>query len=120
MTSLIVATVVLAGVSALAFQRLARFVITYRLTDRALSISIFGVAVLRIAYTDIVEVRRVGALESLVPSTATRFGNRIFGEILLIRKSRGLIRKIMVTPDEPTAFARGISERAPEARVDVA
>jgi hypothetical protein len=103
---------VLAAVACGAFQLLGRHLLKYRLTDDSVQVLLFGFApLLSIRYSDIADVRQVSFRETLRPSLSVlRLGNRIVGNILLIQKKTGIVRTILITPDDAGEYAGTIKE----------
>ena len=68
---------------------------------------------MRMPFTDIVEIRKMSFKESLLANefSTLRFGNRIWGDIILIRKSKGLFKNIMITPDNSEMFINDVNQR---------
>ncbi len=90
----------------------------YRLTDSSIEIVLFRqIPVRRISMRDIAEVRVVSWKETTPFSQplsmyfAERWGNRLWGPMVLIRKKKGLSRRLIITPKDPQAFIRLIEER---------
>lgn len=105
--------IVLLGIVAGTFQFFGRYVINYQLNDASLTIVVFGfIKVMKIPYADIGDVREMTFKETLRPSLTTlRFGNRIFGNIILIERKAGLVRRVLITPDDPSDFISKIRAR---------
>jgi len=87
-------------------QWLGRYIISYQLSDHGIAIRLFGkMRILRIKYSDIDAIETMSFSESFRPSYAWRFGNRVFGEGVSIRKKRyGLFYRVIITPDNPSQF----------------
>lgn len=89
-----------------------RFVYGYRLGPKGLDFVLFGrLAVWRIPVEDIatiLEMTWADALFCRIPGMllAFRAGNRIWGPALLIRRRRGVVRLVAITPDDPGSFLR--------------
>ena len=109
--------VMLAALVVLAFQCMARYFYTYKIRDASLDIVIFGVLVLkRVPFSTIVEVRETSwwetcPLRSLDAFLACRFGNRLFGRIVLLRQEKGIFRTLLVTPDDTDEFMCAVRRR---------
>jgi hypothetical protein len=84
--------------------------IRYRVTGDAVEVLLLGRRVRRIAFDDIEEVSRRGAIihESW---SGPRFWNAV-----TLRRRRGLLRNVIITPDDPDRFVerleRILAERA--------
>jgi hypothetical protein len=64
-----------------------------------------AIPVFRIPIAEVVQVTRPSPRGLwLNPWYAFRFGNRIWGETVLIKRKRGLIKSIVITPDDPERF----------------
>jgi hypothetical protein len=74
---------------------------------------VFGIVpVGSIPYRDIETMQEVKFTDTLKPNLLTlRFGNRIFGNIVLIKKSRGILKTILITPDDPANFIEEVGKR---------
>ena len=79
--------------------------IRYRLTDDAIEVEVFGRRVRRFLLDDIEEVSRRGAFihESW---SGPRFWNAV-----TLRRRRGFLRHVIITPDEPDRFVEEIGRR---------
>lgn len=55
--------------------------------------------------SEIREVREAPPTELWKPTLALKFGNRLWGGCVVISKRRGLMRRIVLTPDNPHEFA---------------
>jgi hypothetical protein len=73
---------------------------------------------LRFPIQNVVTVRRFSQrqlwLNPFFP--ALRCGNRLFGEAVLIRSTRGLVRAIVITPSDPTKFIEQYDQLKSSAR----
>ena len=78
--------------------------IHYRITEEALEVMILGKVARRIPLRDIEEVHRRGALLHENWSTF-RFWNAI-----IIRRRRGILKNIVISPDDPDRFAERLIE----------
>lgn len=78
--------------------------IRYRITEEALEVIIMGKVARRIPLRDIEEVHRRGALLHENWSTI-RFWNAI-----IIRRRRGILKNIVISPDDPDRFAEQLIE----------
>lgn len=72
--------------------------IRYRITPDAIEILTLGKVARRIPLTDIVDVHRRGAL------LHENWSGPRFWNAITIRRRRGLIRNIVISPDDPDRF----------------
>ena len=79
-------------------------IIDYRLSPTEVQITLFGLAVRKISYTDIEDVfmGSVGAGENWA---------RKFSGYVTIRRKRGTFRSVVITPDRPEDFVARLKER---------
>jgi hypothetical protein len=88
--------------------------IRYRVTEEALEVVMFWMVVRRISLADIEEVHRRGAFPHECWS-GPRFWNAV-----TIRRRRGLLRSVIITPDDPDRFVADLASileaRRPGAR----
>ena len=85
----------------------------YRLTDESVKILLLGfVPLLNIKYGDIAAVELLSFSDSLRPSYARRFGNRLFAkEAVVIRKKKiGIFYGTIVTPGDPRQFIADVNK----------
>lgn len=92
-----------------------RYICVYRIQDRMLKIKIFGVFTLhRIWWTEIEDLKIVPAWE---PRWAYIVGGYEFsGKRVLVKRRKGLIRNVLLTPKNPEKFAEEISDRMKRAQ----
>ena len=83
-----------------------RYVYSYEVEGREIRILLFSVIpVIRIPISNVAEVILPSPRHYwLNPWYALRLGNRIFGGAVLIRRRRGLIKSIIITPNDPARF----------------
>jgi hypothetical protein len=103
------------------FQVGGKYLISYRIDDKAVQILFLGVVpVKRIVLKDIAEVKRLSPKEvycdTFVLSSpemffAQRWGNRFWGEGVLISKKARLFKIILLTPDDVGNFVDKLNER---------
>lgn len=103
------------------FQIGGRYLIKYRIDDKAVRILFFGVLSMKsVALKDIREVKRLSpkelycdtfVLRSPEMFFAQRWGNRFWGEGVLISKKAGLFKNVLLTPDDVGTFVQTIQER---------
>ena len=70
----------------------------------------------RLSLKDVVEIRKVGFMETvpfrgLPVFFSERWGNRLFKPTVLIRRKRGVTKIWFVTPKEPDAFINDIKSK---------
>ena len=61
---------------------------------------------MRVRFRDVTEIRKITYKEAILrlsPLTL-HFGNRLWGDIVLIKKSKGLNRSLVITPDNAERF----------------
>ena len=95
-----------------------RWVIRYRITKSHFEILAFGFPIFNTAVTDILEVRKVPFRELLPWNNREsvnwcRFGNRLFGEGILVVRRKGLLKRFIITPDNPDTFLRTLTASSP-------
>jgi len=89
------------------FQYIGRFIYSYRTNGSGIKVVLFGfITTLSIEYADIVEIRKISFREACFGTgfLTLRYGNRLWGDIVLIRKSRGFFHSIVITPDNTEEF----------------
>jgi hypothetical protein len=120
MTLIIVACFL--ALSVLVGQFVLRFIYSYDIKGGAIRILLFSaIPIIRIPISQVVEVTRPPTGEFwLNPFHALRFGNRLIGNAVLIRKKRGLIKSIIITPDNPDRFIDQCNSEKREAVVRTA
>jgi hypothetical protein len=95
------------------FQYTARYVYNYRVNDSGIKIVVLGtLPIIRMPFSDIIEIRKISLKEALLANefSTLRFGNRILGDIVLIRKSKGLFKTIIITPDNSEMFINDVNQ----------
>lgn len=116
---LIACFVLLAALVVLVFQYTARYFYTYNIRDASIDIVMFGVLVLkRVRLSNIAEVREASwwetcPLRSVDAFLACRFGNRVWGRIVLLRQKKGIFKIVLVSPDDVDGFICAIRQRLP-------
>ncbi len=93
-----------------------RWVIGYRITKSHFEILAFGFPLFKTAVADILEVRKVPFRELLPWKNRKsigwcRFGNRLFGECILVVRRKGLLQGFLITPDNPQDFLQTLNQR---------
>jgi hypothetical protein len=87
-------------------QFVLRYLYSYEVRASEIRILLFSlIPIVRIPMSNVAEVTSPAPRPYwLSPWYALRLGNRIFGEAVLIRKRRGLIKSIIIAPDDPARF----------------
>jgi len=108
MITIIVALCFLTILSCLIFQFLGRYLYDYRISKTCIKIVLLAkIPLFRIPFSNIIEIRKISFKEGLGNDdsySALKFGNRIWGEGVLIRRKKGLFKKVLITPDKPDEF----------------
>ena len=82
-----------------------RFLYGYRLANCAVEIILFrALPVYRIPVRDIELIQKASWRKLGIGGTTLRLGNRLARECVLIQKRTGLIRRIVITPDDADRF----------------
>lgn len=107
--------------SVLLYQTAGRYLINYRLKENEVQIIVCGVLpVKRIPIDKIVDVQRLSAKEAWTRMLvwegreafcAQAWGNRVWGDALVIRKRARLFELVILTPDNADDFAEEIRRR---------
>ena len=110
--SVAMAVIAFAGLMALLI-RLGPLVTNYKITEDAVVISLGRVIrVARISLADLTDIRVVRSWsdwkELILHPFYLQMGNRAFGRRggVLLCRSRGLFRRILISPDEPDEFVQ--------------
>ena|SRR5208282_3433658 len=114
MINIIVALIFLILFATILFQYTARYIYNYRVCNSGIKIVIFGMfPVISINYLDILEIRRITFKEALRLNqlSTLRLGNRMWGNIVLIKKSTGFFRTIIITPDNSETFMNDVNQQ---------
>lgn len=89
-----------------------RFVISYRIREGAVDVRLMKLlTIVRLRPRDVVKVEKVRALSlrAVVSSQlAASLGNRLWGDCLIVTKRRGIVRRILITPDDVDAYGRAL------------
>lgn len=97
---------------ALVFQYVAHYIYDYKTQGRSVCILLFKkIPLSQIAFENIAEIRKISYKEAVFGKEtlmALRLGNRIWGDIILIRKKKGIIKTILITPDNATQFLQQV------------
>jgi hypothetical protein len=98
-----------------------RLLYSYRVNSRGIEIMLFSlIPVARFTLRRVLSARclsREGRFALwnpffLNPFTTLRLGNRLFGPVVLVERAPGLIRTILLTPDDPDSFVRELNAAA--------
>jgi len=94
-------------------QLFGRYILNYHLTEESLKIVLFGfISVLSVPYRDIAIVQLASFRDAINPWSSWRFGNRIVGTGVLIKKKKfGIFYRLIVTPDDPARFVSDVARR---------
>ena len=92
-------------------QLFLRYVYDYDIGDAKVRVLLFRlVPVMTIRISNIRDITECSPMELWKPTFALKFGNRVWARCVLIRKKRGLIRSIVITPGNPREFVERIKE----------
>ncbi|MBF0330143.1 MAG: hypothetical protein HQL10_13395 [Nitrospirae bacterium] len=103
--------------TALLFQSMARYVYNYKIGKTGIEIALFGkIPLKRIPFDNISEIKKTSYKETFFTKStemflALRFGNRIWGEIVLVRQRKGFIKIVLITPDNADGFIQEVLQR---------
>ena|SRR6266508_1006192 len=114
----VLALVVAAILAACLLQFFGRYFLSYVVTEESVKIVLFRfLTVLRIEYRDIAGVELLSFKDSLWPSLAWRFGNRLFfKEVVVIEKRKGIFSRVIITPDNAREFVAQMSRNLRDGR----
>ena len=106
-TGLAVAVIV-GGVLA---QLLLRYVYGYDIRGGRIRFLLFGsIPLFGIPISEVREVRECSGKDLWKPGFALRFGNRLWGDSVVIQKRSGLFRSVIITPDDTREFIKAVQE----------
>ena len=115
MIKIIVVSVFLASFSFLMFQAFGRYLYSYTISKDSIRVVLFGkIPLFRIPFSNIAEIRKISFKEALIDIeyfSTLRFGNRIWGDGVLIRRKEGFFKIIVITPDNADEFISKIGLR---------
>lgn len=84
---------------------IGKYIYNYRITDSSVEVVLVGkIPIYKISLRDIDSVEEIGFKDTLTDFFAIRFGNRLLGPGLRISLSKGIVRKVLITPDNPEKF----------------
>jgi hypothetical protein len=96
---------------ALFLHAFMRYVYNYDVKGDRVRVVLFRlIPWMTIRIADIREVEECYPLELWKLTPVLKFGNRLWGDCVLIRKKRGLIRSIVITPDNAHEFVEQVRE----------
>lgn len=102
---LLVIFVILFLVSIGGFQLFGRYIYSYRITENSLQIVLFGkVPIVWISLSSIGSIEEISFKDAMVDLFALKMGNRAWGPALRVNRTRGLLRRILISPDNPKEF----------------
>ncbi|MGO9134505.1 MAG: hypothetical protein ACLP8A_10730 [Methylovirgula sp.] len=82
-----------------------RLLYDYRINGEAIEVRLFHrLPICRVPIADISEVSKTSWRQLGMDTVALRFGNRVFGPCVLIQKSKGKFRRVVITPADADAF----------------
>ena len=83
-----------------------RFIYDYRVGNQAVGVVLFRVVpVYRLPFEQIEQIGKTSWKQLGIGGVgALRFDNRFTGQRVLIQKRTGLIRRVVITPDQPDEF----------------
>jgi hypothetical protein len=111
LTSFIVGLTVVGTVTIVLFQTCLRYVYSYDIKDDNVRIVLFRlVPLMTIRISNIREIKESPPMELWKPTFALKFGNRLWGECVVICKKRGFIRRIVITPDNAREFVEDVKQ----------
>ena len=85
----------------------------YRLGDQRFEVKLFGlVPILILYFSDISEARVLSGSPLFNPFAGVSFPNRVFAaRPVQIRRKKGVLRSVILTPDQPESFVAEINRR---------
>ncbi len=88
----------------------------YRITDDSLEFVMFGrFRVWRSSFKDVADIRPVSFFE-MQKVLAIGLMNRPFAQYVLVETRRGIVRRVVITPDHPQEFVRVVRDRIENTR----
>jgi len=78
--------------------------------DRVRVVLFRFIPVMTIKIANIREIEKRSAAELWKPTPSLKFGNRLWGDTVLIQKKRGFIRSIVITSDNANEFVEHVKE----------
>jgi hypothetical protein len=84
-----------------------RFIYDFRIRNGAIEVALFRVLpIYRIPIDDIELIQKVGWRDPVFGFFILRLGNRFTSEAVLLKRRRGWIRRIIISPADPDGFIR--------------
>lgn len=95
---------------ACAFQVIGRFLFNYDVKDGKIRVLLFCVLpVYLIKIDETLEAEELPLIRTIKPKfSRVNLNNRFVGRVVEIRKNRGLVRCLSLTPDDPVSFLRQV------------
>jgi hypothetical protein len=110
--------VLIAGVLAfIIWQYGLRLIYAYRITDKAIEIRLLNIATIKkISFADIIEVWPATFWDLMPFSNAkalgvVRWGNRLLGNIVILRLKHHMFNYVALTPDDRDAFVKILADQ---------
>jgi hypothetical protein len=100
-------------------QYMGLYLYNYKVRETCIEIALFGkVPLKRMKFNNITEIRKTSFKETLPWKSsemyfALRFGNRVWGNMVLVRQKKALIKTILISPDNPDRFIHEVLQRLP-------
>lgn len=117
---LVIVFLLLIIITALLFQYAGHYAYNYKIREAGIEIALFGkIPLKRILFCNIAEIKKISYKETLPFKSAEmfsalRFGNRILGEIVLVRQKKGITKIVLLTPDNANIFIHEVQQRLHE------
>ena len=88
-----------------------RLLFSYKLTESRVEILLFHyITVIRIPYSDIINIYRPSVLELFTRVFVWHCENKFYYNRVLIRRNKGLFPDVFLTPDKPMEFIEKIKQ----------
>jgi hypothetical protein len=89
--------------------------ITYRLGQNDLRVNLFRVIpIMVVPLASITTIQRITQLKWATSGLADLFCSRVFAERLMLTKSSGFFKEVVITPDNPDQFIVELKQRVKE------
>ncbi len=109
LTSFIIGFAIVGTATIALLQTCLRYVYNYDIKGDCVRVVLFRlVPLMTIRISDIREIKESPPIELWKPTPALKFGNRLWGACVLIHKKRGLIRRVVITPDNAYEFVEQV------------
>ena len=95
-------------------QYFGRLVISYEVTQKGIGVLLLGIVpIVRVTYGEMAAAKLVSwntvlSPRKLGPFATLRLGNRLIGRGVLITRTRGLFKQILISPTNPVKFVEEI------------